>query len=540
MNGLDPAACYRALTTRDARFDGRFFTAVKTTRIYCRPICPARPPRFENCTFFPTAAAAQEAGFRPCLRCRPETSPTLAPWRGTSATVSRAMALIADGLLDADDASVEVLAARLGVGGRQLRRLFQQHLGASPLAVAQTRRVLFARQLIHESSLSMGEVALASGFGSVRRFNAVFQSLYGRPPGALRRTRAAPATSSVPTVTLLIPYRPPYDWEALMAHLGARSLTGMEHVESGRYLRAFSNAWGRGAVEVSPAPGLDALSATLRVSDVRMLPSVVAQVRRVFDVGADVEAIHSHLSTDALLAPLVTARPGLRAPGGWDGFELAVRAILGQQVTVSAARGLGQRLLAAHGEPLGLELTGDARLQRAFPRPQALATADLTGLGMPAARARTLSHLAAAAAADPALFQPGPSLADTVARFTRLPGIGEWTAQYIALRAVRETDAFPASDVALLRAATEADGPRPTPEALLHRAEAWSPWRAYAAQHLWTADATRARTTAAPLANASQRKRSPATPAPASDSTRPVAPAPAKRDAHARTPALLH
>ncbi|RKH99503.1 AlkA N-terminal domain-containing protein [Corallococcus sp. AB038B] len=493
MDGLDPTACYRALTTRDSRFDGRFFTAVKTTRIYCRPICPARAPRFENCTFYPTAAAAQEAGFRPCLRCRPETSPSLAPWRGTSVTVSRALALIADGLLDADEASVEVLADRLGVGDRQLRRLFHQHLGASPVAVAQTRRVLFARQLIHETALPMAEVALASGFGSVRRFNAVFQSLYGRPPGALRRSRAAPVTSAGPEVTLLIPYRPPYDWDAMVAWLTARAFTGMEHVEPGRYLRTFTNAWGQGAVEVSPAPGLDALRATLRVSDVRMLPSVVAQVRRVFDVGADVEAIRAHLSTDALLAPLLAARPGLRAPGGWDGFELAVRAILGQQVTTTAARQLGQRLMAAHGESLDPALTGDARLQRAFPRPEALASADLTGMGMPTARARAISQFAAAVAADPTLFQPGPSLADTVARFTRLPGIGEWTAQYIALRAVRETDAFPASDVALLRAATEAGGPRPTPEALLQRAEAWSPWRAYAAQHLWTSVALQAR-----------------------------------------------
>ncbi|RKI52531.1 helix-turn-helix domain-containing protein, partial [Corallococcus sp. AB049A] len=385
-----------------------------------------------------------------------------------------------------DEASVEVLADRLGVGDRQLRRLFQQHLGASPVAVAQTRRVLFARQLIHETSLSMAEVALASGFGSVRRFNAVFRSLYGRPPGVLRRTRTAPATSAVPEVTLLIPYRPPYDWAAMEAWLSARALTGMEHVEPGRYLRTFTNAWGRGAVEVSPAPGLDALRATLRVSDVRMLPAVVAQVRRVFDVGADVEAIRAHLSTDALLAPLLAARPGLRAPGGWDGFELAVRAILGQQVSTTAARQLGQRLLATHGEDLDPAITGDVRLQRAFPRPEVLASADLTGMGMPAARARALSQLAAAAVADPSLFQPGPSLSDTVARFTRLPGIGEWTAQYIALRAVRETDAFPASDVALLRAATEGGGPRPTPEALLRRAEAWSPWRAYAAQHLWT------------------------------------------------------
>ncbi|RKH24436.1 DNA-3-methyladenine glycosylase family protein, partial [Corallococcus sicarius] len=262
-----------------------------------------------------------------------------------------------------------------------------------------------------------------------------------------------------PVVTLFIPYRPPFDWVSLNAHLEARALTGLEHVEPGRYLRTVSNALGRGAVEVAPAKGLDGLRATLRVSDVRMLPTVIAQLRRVFDVDADVEAIHAHLSRDALLAPLIAARPGLRVPGGWDGFELAIRAILGQQVTVAAARGLGQRLVTLHGEPLDPALTGDARLHRAFPRPQVLATADLSGLGMPASRLRTLASLAAAAVADPTLFQPGPSLADTVARFTRLPGIGEWTAQYIALRALRETDAFPASDVALLRAATEADSP---------------------------------------------------------------------------------
>ncbi|CAM3066592.1 helix-turn-helix domain-containing protein [Corallococcus sp. ZKHCc1 1396] len=511
MNGLDPASCYRALTTRDARFDGRFFTAVRTTRIYCRPVCPARAPRFENCAFYPSAAAAQEAGFRPCLRCRPETSPTLAPWRGTSVTVSRALVLIADGLLDADDGNVEALAARLGVGERQLRRLFQQHLGASPIAVAQTRRVLFARQLLHETHLSMAEVALASGFGSVRRFNAVFQALYQRPPGALRRARSpvAPAASAVPVVTLFIPYRPPYDWGSMVAHLEARALTGMELVEPGRYLRTVLHPLGRGSVEIAPAKRLDGLRATLRVSDVRMLPPVIARLRRVFDVGADVDAIHVHLSQDALLAPLIAARPGLRAPGGWDGFELAVRAILGQQVTVSAARGLGNRLLATFGEPLDPESTGDARLLRAFPLPHVVAAADLTCLGMPAARARTLSSLAAATVADPALFQPGPSLADTVARFTRLPGIGEWTAQYIALRAVRETDAFPASDVALLRAATAPGGPRPTPEALLQHAEAWSPWRAYAAQHLWAADAARPRP-------------------------------PSSRGTHAAAPALLH
>ncbi|NOK05308.1 MULTISPECIES: AlkA N-terminal domain-containing protein [Myxococcus] len=490
MNGLDASACYRAMQTRDARFDGRFFTAVRTTRIYCRPICPARTPRFENCTFYPSAAGAQEAGYRPCLRCRPETSPDLAFWRGTSNTVARALALIAEGGLDDDGAGVEELAGRLGVGDRQLRRLFQQHLGASPVAVAQTRRVLFARQLLHETTLPMAEVALASGFRSVRRFNDVFRALYGRAPSALRRSRG-PVGDAAAGVTLFIPYQPPYDWEAMLAHLEARALPGLEHIEAGRYRRTVATAGGQGAVEVFRAPGRDGLLATLRLPQVQALPTVVGQVRRVFDVGADMDVIREHLSRDPHLAPLVSLRPGLRAPGGWDGFELAVRAVLGQQVTVAAARGLGARLVAAYGEPARVESTGDARLMRTFPRPERLAQEDLSSLGMPAARARTLSSLAAAAAADPRLFQPRATLEETVERFKRIPGIGDWTAQYIALRAVRETDAFPSADVALLRALTGEDGVRPSPDEALRRSAAWSPWRAYAAQHLWAADAAR-------------------------------------------------
>ncbi|MFP2958275.1 AlkA N-terminal domain-containing protein [Myxococcus sp. 1LA] len=512
MNGLDPSACYRAMQTRDARFDGRFFTAVRTTRIYCRPICPARTPRFENCTFYPSAAGAQEAGYRPCLRCRPETSPDLAFWRGTSNTVARALALIAEGGLDEDGAGVSELADRLGVGDRQLRRLFQQHLGASPVAVAQTRRVLFARQLLHETTLPMAQVALASGFHSVRRFNDVFRALYGRPPSALRRSRAPVATAAA-GVTLFIPYQPPYDWESMLAHLEARALPGLEHVEAGRYRRTVTTPGGQGAVEITRASGRDGLLAKLRLPAVQALPTVVAQVRRVFDVGADMEVIQAHLSRDAVLAPLVAQRPGLRAPGGWDGFELAIRAVLGQQVTLTAARGLGARLVATYGEPVGVESTGDGRLTHTFPRPERLAREDLRSLGMPAARARTLSNLAAAAVADPLLFQPRATMEETVERFKRIPGIGDWTAQYIALRAVREADAFPSADVALLRALSDAQGVRPSPDEALHRSEAWSPWRAYAAQHLWAADAARP----APLL------RVPRTPAPRRDDDAPTA-----------------
>ncbi|HSL32984.1 MAG TPA: AlkA N-terminal domain-containing protein, partial [Candidatus Limnocylindrales bacterium] len=481
---LDPTACYRAVEARDPRFDGRIFTAVRTTGIYCRPICPARTPKFENVTFYSTAAAAQAAGYRPCLRCRPETAPDLAAWQGRSRTVGRALALIGGGALDRDDASVRVVAERLGVGERQLRRLFREHLGAPPIAVAQTRRVLFAKQLIHETSMSMVDVALAAGFGSVRRFNETFRRLYGRPPSDLRRSgsgREAAATGSA--ITLTLAYDPPYDWDGTIAFLAARAIEGVELVEADRYRRTIEIGGGSGTLEVAPAVGRPALAATISFPDVRALPEIVARVRRVFDLAADSRAIASRLRDDPLLAPLVDASPGLRVPGAWDGFELGVRAILGQQVTVAAARGLAGRLVASYGN--GVD-SGVAGLEAAFPRAERLAGAaeGIAALGMPAARARSVAGLAAAFAADPALLERDLDPAATAARLTSLPGIGPWTAQYIALRALRDPDAFPAADVGLLRAATGPDGIRPSPAALLGRAEAWRPWRAYAAQLL--------------------------------------------------------
>jgi len=484
---MDHDACYRALATRDARFDGRLFVGVKTTGIYCRPICPARTPKRENVVFYPTAAAAQAAGFRPCLRCRPETSPDLAAWRGTSNTVSRALALIEAGALDAAD--VAGLADRLGVGERQLRRLFRQHLGASPIAVAQTRRVLLAKQLIHETRLPMTEVALASGFGSVRRFNETFQQLFGRPPAALRRGKAADqAAAEAGSVTLRLAYRPPYDWDAMLAFLAARAIPGVEIVTGRRYARTIAVGDGRGVLTVEPDSGGRA-GVTVRFPQLRALPTIIARVRRVFDLAADPVAIGAHLAQDPALAPLVAARPGLRVPGAWDGFELAVRAVLGQQITVSAATGLAGRLVQAHGEALPEAAGATAGLTHVFPTPGRLARADLAALGMPRARAAALSSLAAAAAADPLIFGPRGSLDEAVARLRALAGIGEWTAQYIAMRELREPDAFPAADVGLHRAMAGEDGRRPTPAELLARAESWRPWRAYAALHLWAAEA---------------------------------------------------
>jgi AraC family transcriptional regulator, regulatory protein of adaptative response / DNA-3-methyladenine glycosylase II len=475
--------CYRALRSRDPAFDGRIFVGITSTGIYCRPICPARTAKPENCRFFPSAAAAQEAGFRPCLRCRPEISPDAAAWRGTSNTVSRALALIGEGLLDSE-AGVEALAARLGVGERQLRRLFDQHLGAPPIAVAQTRRILFAKQLIQDTQLSMTDIAAASSFGSVRRFNDAFRKLYRRAPSELRRKRSAPLS----TTTLKLGYRAPYDWDAILAFLGYRAIEGVELVDNGRYMRTIEIGGAYGSVEV--APGRNHLIATIRFPKVRALLSIVARLRRLFDLDADVVSIGAHLSGDAGLAPLVLRRPGLRTPGAWDGFELACRAIFGQQVTVTAARKLAGRLVARVGVDVSADVTGDARLSKIFPNPARVAAADLSTMPMPKARIAALIALAQAAKDDPKLLDPVGTFEEALERLLALPGFGPWTAQYWALRALRDSDAFPAADVALLRHPAVAEkGGRPTPKALLARAEAWRPWRAYAAQHLWTPDA---------------------------------------------------
>jgi methylphosphotriester-DNA--protein-cysteine methyltransferase len=318
MELLDRRTYYRAFETHDARFDGRVFVGVTSTGIYCRPICPARTPKFENCRFFVSAAAAQDAGFRPCLRCRPEIAPDLAFWRGTANTVSRALALITDGALDGSDADVEVLAERLGVGGRQLRRLFQHHLGASPIAVAQTRRVLFAKQLLHDTRLPMTEVALASGFGSVRRFNEIFRDLFGRPPSALRRKGGGADNSARDGVTLRLAYRPPYDWPGMLAALTARSTPGAEWIEDDVWHRRIELDGKQGSVAVAHLPQRNSVMVTIRFPSVRALPAIVARVRRVFDLGADIATIASHLARDPKLAPLIAKRPGLRAPGDWE------------------------------------------------------------------------------------------------------------------------------------------------------------------------------------------------------------------------------
>lgn len=482
VNDLDRDTCYRALQTRDPRFDGRFYTAVISTGIYCRPICPAKTPKIDNCLFLPSAGAAHHLGFRPCLRCRPEAAPGSAGWRGTAGTVARALRLIAEGGLDG--AGVDHLADRLGIGGRHLRRLFDQHVGASPVDVAQASRILFAKRLIDETTLSMADVAMASGFGSIRRFNDVFRRTYGRPPGDLRRIQGTdgPVTTGI---TLRLSYAPPYDWPAMLDFLRLRAIPGVECVEDGVYRRSFSLASVAGSVWVRHPRDGNHLLATVHTEAVGILATVVARLRHLFDLDADMSVIDSHLAGSPDLAQRVKARPGIRVPGAWDDFELAVRAILGQQVSVAAATTMAGRLASAHGQPLppaiGRNTGGVTHL---FPPPPIPATADLTAIGLPRRRAGALNSLAAALTAEPGLLGTGETLEDRVARLCRLPGIGPWTAHYIAMRTLREPDAFPSADLGLMRALQTPSG-RPTPDAVRRMAEAWRPWRAYAALRLW-------------------------------------------------------
>ncbi len=485
---LDPQRCYRAMTSRDARFDGRFFVAVRTTGIYCRPICPAPKPKFGNCRFVASAAAAQEAGYRPCLRCRPETSPGTPAWSGTSATVSRGLRLIAEGALDTD--GVDDLADRLGVGARHLRRLFVEHLGAPPIAIAQTQRLQLAKRLIDETGLPMHEVAFAAGFPNLRRFNDTLLKAYGRPPRKLRR-HAEPEAAASPGsgLTLRLAYRPPYQWDALLRFLAPRATPGVEAVSGGRYRRTISLDGTDGIVDVEPATGKNHLIARIHLTRGTWLTPLVERLRRLFDLGAVPEEIDAQLGRDPLLAAAVKALPGLRVPGAWDGFELAVRAILGQQVSVKGATTLAGRLVERFGRPLTSPNAGaDHGLSRFFPTPERLADADVSAIGLPGSRARTISTLAGAIASGDLVLDGSRGLDETAERLCALPGIGPWTAHYIAMRALGQPDAFPASDLGLLRAASR-NGAALTPAALAERAEAWRPWRAYAALYLWMSDA---------------------------------------------------
>jgi len=486
---LDFQVCSRARQTRDARFDGKFFIGVLSTRIYCRPICPVRTLRESSVRYYPSAAAAAEAGYRPCLRCRPESSPGTPAWLGTSSTVSRALRLISEGGLEDD--GVEVLSERLGVGSRHLRRLFLKHLGATPIAVAQTRRLHFAKKLIDETDLPMSQIALASGFGSVRRFNAGIRKVYHRTPTQIRRlayrTKAhrtkvrQPETQPENHYLFRLHFRPPFHWQAMLDFLAARATPGVELVEGGAYRRTISlqglgSRSNHGYLEVSLAEEGDALLLRIGFGDPQSLFFIVERVRAMFDLNADWAAIAQSLRSDPALAARVNDEPGIRVPGCWNGFELAVRAVLGQQITVKGATTLAGRMAASFGKPYN----GPSGLTHLFPTPEALAQAPLANIGLTGARVETIRALARAVSTGKINFNGGCDSETLLTRLREIPGIGHWTAQYVAMRALGEPDAFPSSDLGLLKAlALE------TPRELEQRAEAWRPWRAYAAMYLW-------------------------------------------------------
>jgi AraC family transcriptional regulator of adaptative response / DNA-3-methyladenine glycosylase II len=471
---LDRQVCSRARLARDARFDGRFFIAVLTTRIYCRPVCRTRASKESNVRYFPTAAAAAEAGFRPCLRCRPESAPGCPAWTGTRNTVSRALRLIGESGLE--DGGVEALAEHLGVGARHLRRLFLKHVGATPSAVARTRRLHFAKKLIDETALPMGQVALAAGFGCVRRFNDAIRALYQRTPTQIRRLARQTAKPPENAYLFHLDFRPPYNWRRILEFLAARATPGVEAVQAGRYLRSISVSDRHGFVEVAFEESRNALAVRLRFDEPRSLLLIIERVRAMFDLNADWPLIAATLRADPALASLVRTEAGLRVPGCWDGFELAVRAVLGQQVSVKGATTLAGRLAQSFGQ----RFSPAPGLTHLFPTPEVLAGADLAGIGLTRARGETVRALARAVCDGRIRFDGVLDHAGLGARLRELPGVGRWTAEYVAMRALGDPDAFPAGDLHLRRKAGNC-----TERELERRSESWRPWRAYATLLLW-------------------------------------------------------
>ena len=474
---LNRRMCDRARETRDPRFDGLFFIAVTSTRIYCRPVCPAPAPKSRNIRYYASAAAAAAAGFRPCLRCRPEAAPGSPLHRAKSELVAGALRLIEQGTLD--ETSLPELARRVGVGERHLRRLFAEELGASPIEVAATRRLLFAKKLLTETGLPITAIAPAAGYASLRRFNAAFRSTYGKAPREIRRSHEAIAATD--ELALRLPFRPPYDFAHLLGFMQKRVIPGVEVVEGDSYRRSFVAAGTPGWLSVSPIEGESALALRVHHAKPSALGDIVARVRRMFDVDADPLAINAHLRRDALLKPLVRCWPGQRLPNAWDGFELAVRAILGQQVSVAAARTLASRIADRHGSHF--EEGRAVGLPALFPSAETLADAPLEKIGVMRARADAIRTLARAVADGRVHFRPEQTLSAFEENLVALPGIGPWTAHYVAMRALGQPDAFPAADLILRRAA--GNGTTLTTRAIETMSEAWRPWRAYAVMLLW-------------------------------------------------------
>ncbi len=471
---------------RDARFDGRFFVAVKTTGIYCRPVCPVKMPLAKNVTFFASAAAASEAGFRPCLRCRPECAPGSPAWYGSSTTVRRGLRLIAEGALENSD--VTQLATRLGVTDRHLRRLFKKHLGASPTAVAQTGRLHFAKRLLDETSLTMTQVAMAAGYGSVRRFNDQFIKTYQRTPRELRKHSQTNPGNCGLGLSLRLSYQKPFDWNAMLRFLAGRATPGVEEVAGDRYARTVLVGGQPGIVEIRPAKLAGFLTMTVHAIATEHLLEISQTARMALDLDAPIQEIANMLRQDKRLAASVRRQPGLRVPGAWNGFELTVRAILGQQISVKGATTLAGRLVHRYGDllsnPLGLRYAvPTGTLSHFFPAPARLAKARMNNLGITTRRVETIRQLSKATEQGEIQFNSAQEPGEFSQRLQAIPGIGPWTVQYVAMRVLKDPDAFPASDLGLLKAI--APGKKATSKTLSKHAESWRPWRAYAAMHLW-------------------------------------------------------
>ena len=473
----DPAALYSIIAARDARFDGVFYVGVTSTGIYCRPVCTAKTPKRANCRFFDSLEAAEKAAFRPCLRCRPELAPGNAPVDDAR----RIAGLIAQ-RIEEGGAGVEQIAARFGWSSRQIRRMVQQELGVSPIELVLTRRLLLAKQLLTETALPITEVAFASGFASLRRFNDAFSGRYGMAPSRFRRATddAEGARAAAGALTLQLTYRPPFDWAGLLRFLGLRAMTGVERVTDDAYARTVQLGERRGWIHVRHKPERRALLVEIAPALTPVLPALLGRLRHVFDLSARPDVIAAHLARDPLLADAVARNPGLRVPGAFDGFELAVRAILGQQVTVRGATTLAGRFVTAFGEPIA---TPHAELSRLCPTPERIAEAtvdEIASLGIIQSRARSIIALAREIASGRLTLEAGAQPDSTIAQLGALPGIGAWTAHYIAMRALRWPDAFPKEDVAMRKhlggvTATRAE----------ELSQAWRPWRSYATLHLW-------------------------------------------------------
>ncbi len=473
---LDHNSCYEALAARDPRFDGVLYVGVTTTGVYCRPVCPARTPRRDRCLFFANAAAAENAGFRPCLRCRPELAPGNAVIDSANRIASSAAQRIEAGALN--ETGIDELAAEFGVSSRQLRRVVKRELGVTPTELAQTQRLLLAKHLLTDSALPAIEIAFASGFSSVRQFNALFRERYGLSPTALRRSQSSRTAEQALTVRL--GFRPPMAWPLLLKFLADRAIPGVESVEANRYWRATQIGHSKGWINVERAEGANALRVEVSLSLSRHLPSLLARVKNLFDLDAHPQLIEARLGEDERLRETAPLRPGLRLPGAFDGFEMSMRAVLGQQISVAAARTIAGRITEAFAEPVE---TPNPRLNRASVSAASLAqagVADLTRFGLTGKRAECLIALARAVAEGEVKLEPGVDVEATIERLKELPGIGDWTAQYIAMRALRWPDAFLHSDLGVRKALGETSSKR-----ILEIAERWRPWRAYALMRLW-------------------------------------------------------